>query len=662
MNVRSCWILGLALGAVALNAVAGQYDPRQTFALFDYPQATNRYRASDGVPGPDFWQNRADYTIHATLDAVNKTLTGSEVIHYTNQSPQPLHYLWLHLDQNRYRQDARGNFTSGANPPAAMHTAGYDLRQVALLVDGKVQPLDYTVSDTRMRVELPVALAGQGGTLALRIDYAFHIPDQFGGRTDWYPTKNGDVFEIAQWYPRMAVFDDIRGWDTLPYLNNEFYLEYGDFDYSITVPEDMIVVGSGELANPDEVLSHTERTRLDAARRSDKTVLIRTPAEVLHVAKQPVATGTRTWRFTMHNTRDVAFGASRAYIWDAARINLPQGKQALAMSAYPVESLKDGGWDRSTEFVKASVEEFSRWYPYPWPVAIAEAGIAGGMEYPGIVFDWWKTGGMGLFGLTAHEVGHNWYPMIVGSNERRDAWMDEGFNTFIDVLIADRFNHGEFGPKRDSEYAPKGGNPVDEILPLLADPEAPAIMSQPDTISEKYRHPVTYFKAALGLVLLREQILGPKLFDQAFTEYTHAWAFKHPAPSDFFRAMDNAAGEDLGWFWRGWFEHNWQLDLAVTGIKQVGETPAPKGRRFGPPDNRARVTIANLDQLVLPATLEVHFADGKSERIRLPAETWQQHKDFAVAIDRDVRVTGATIDPDHVLPDRHRGNNVYAVK
>ncbi|HET6726241.1 MAG TPA: M1 family metallopeptidase [Gammaproteobacteria bacterium] len=643
-----------AMFATVAFAARPNFDPLQTFAPFDFSQPVNRYRSSNGRPGPNYWVNRADYLIRATLNPKRKVLTASETITYTNNSPDTLHQLWLQLDQNKYRVGSRADFTAGHEPEPVEHTGGFRIQSVAVEAGDGFQPARFIESDTRMRIDLPRPLVPNGGKVRVHIVYRYAIPGKFGGRTDWYRTKNGDVFEVAQWYPRLCVYDDLRGWNTLPFTNNEFYLDYGDFDYSVTVPWNMIVVGSGELVNPDDVLTDAERDRLDQARQSDATVMIRKPAEVTDPNSRPVQSGTLTWHFRMHNTRDVAFGASAAYVWDAARINLPSGKQALAMSAYPVESIKDAGWQRSTQFVKATVEFFSKYtgVEFPWPTEIAEAGIAGGMEYPGIVFDWWKTSGMGLFGLTTHEVGHAWFPMIVGSNERRDAWMDEGFNTFVDVLAARAYNHGEFAPKRDSEFAPGGGNPVDEIQSVLKDPEASPIMMLPDVIPGKYRHPVTYFKTALGLKLLRTQILGPERFDKAFREYVRAWAFKHPSPSDFFRAMDSAGGEDLSWFWRGWFKYNWQLDMAVEGVKYV-DGDAGKG---------ALVTVANLDKLVMPATLQVTFADGSTRRVRVPVETWQRHRQFEVLVPGGKQVKSATIDPDHAIPDGNRGNNTFAVK
>ena len=633
----------LCLAAVAfagtLGATAANYDPRETFAPFTYPQPVNAYRSGSGMPGPLFWQNRADYDLAATLDPVKNTLSGKATIHYTNNSPDALDVLWLQLDENRFTADARGNFTSGKTEKR--HTDGYRIASVTVGQGDK--PVQYVVSDTRMQVRLPEPVAAHGGKVTLTIAYSYDLPGDFGGRTGFAPSKNGNIYEMAQWYPRMCVYDDLRGWDTAPYLNSEFYLEYGDFNYAITVPSNMIVAGSGELVNPEDVLTATQRERLAKARESDSTVMIRTPAEVTDPASRPKSGGTLTWKFRMKNTRDVAFGASTAYVWDAARINLPEGRKALAMSVYPVESVGEQSWGRSTEYLKASVEHFStKWYPYPYPVAINEAGsAASGMEYPGIVFDPMKAPAKALHMVTAHEIGHTWFPMIVGSDERRDAWMDEGFNTFIDVYEADAFHHGEFAPKRDGEYAPKGGNPVDEILPLLADPNAPPLLMGADMVKETYRHPATYFKAALGLVLLREQIVGPERFDPAFRKYIATWAYKHPTPSDFFRLMESEAGEDLSWFWRGWYANNWQLDMAVTKI------------------DGSSVTVENLDQLVMPATLRVTFDDKSTRDIRVPVETWQQHRSFDVSVPGDRRIVRAEIDPDHVIPDRDRSNNAW---
>lgn len=644
-------IAGLALllvinGAAASTAAAA-FDPLQTFAPFQYPQPVTAYRSANGQPGPAFWQNRADYQIKATLNPATRELSGSEVVTYTNHSPDTLAVLWLQLDQNRYLADGRGAFTQDKFPTEFTSGEHIESIQVEDAV-GHLQDAPWVVSDTRMQIRLPSALKGNGAQVRLHIRWHYTVPGEFGGRTDVNASKNGDIFEIAQWYPRLCVYDDLRGWDTAPYLNSEFYLEYGNFDYSITVPADMLVVGSGELLNPADVLTKTQQQRLEQARHSDTTVMIRSADEVNQPSSRPKQSGTLTWHFRMNNTRDVAFGASKAYIWDAARINLPDGKTALAMSAYPVESAGTPAWGRATEFLKSSVEYFSKqWYPYPWPVAINEAGTAGGMEYPGITFDSKRAKGKGLQGLIAHEIGHSWFPMIVGSDERRDAWMDEGFNTFIDVYEADEFNHGEFAPKRDSEYAPGGGNPADEMARILADQNAPPMLTGADMVPEKYRHPITYFKSAFGLVLLREQIIGPARFDPAFRHYIATWAYKHPSPSDFFRFMESETGEDLGWFWRGWYEHQWQLDLAVQKVTYTG----------GDYQKGADITVANLDQLVLPATLEVTYVDGSKQDVRIPWETWQQHHSYVVHIAGTQKITTATIDPAHALPDADRSNN-----
>jgi aminopeptidase N len=485
----------------------------------------------------------------------------------------------------------------------------------------------------------------------LQIRYHYAIPGDFGNRTDYVATRNGKIYEIAQWYPRMCVYDDRAGWNTLPFLGSgEFYCEYGDFDYSVTVPKDMIVAGSGELQNPKEVLTDREMARLAQARNSDKTVMIRPASEIGERASRPMGRDHLTWHFKMRNTRDVAFGASRAYIWDAARVNLPEGKKSLAMSVYPVESAGNDAWDRATEYLKASIEYFSeKWFVYPYPTAVNEAGIAGGMEYPGIVFDGITDKGKELYWVTAHEIGHNWFPMIVGSDERQYPWMDEGFNTFIDVYASDIFNKGEYAPKRDGEYAPGGGNPADEIVPLLKDPEAPVMMTRADAIPEKYRHPMVYFKPAFGLVLLREVILGHDRFDYAFKRYIQNWAYRHPSPYDFFRTMDNEAGEDLSWFWRGWFLNNWSLDQAVQKVEYVDHDPK-KG---------AQITIANLDRMVMPATLQLEWKDGTKQRIALPVETWLQSGVQVIRVAGGQALSSVTLDPDAQLPDGNRKNNVW---
>jgi hypothetical protein len=638
--LRSAPIL-IALAATA--ASAQDYQPRETFAPFDMAQPINRYRSANGLPGPDYWQNRADYQLRVTLDPVAKTIAGRATITYTNNSPDTLDVLWLQIDQNLYKPGSRGGMARGG--AAGGHTDGMTLDAVGVAVGtGKAVSVTPLVSDTRAQLRLPTALAPHAKAV-VTIRYHYTIPGEWGGRTSWGRSRDGEIYDIAQWYPRMAVYDDIRGWDTAPYLAQEFYLEYGDFDYWVTLPASMLMAGSGELMNPREVLTPTQAGRLDAARRSDTTVPIRSVAEIGDPGSRPRNTGTLTWHYRMQNTRDVAFSASSAFAWDAARIRLPDGKTALAMSYYPAESAGTARWGRSTEYVKDTVERFSaRWYPYPWPAAINVAGPTSGMEYPGIVFDAPEDAGKELFWVTAHEIGHNWFPMIVGFDERRHAWMDEGFNTFIDVYQSDDFNRGEYAPKRDSEYAEGGGNPVDEILPVLADPTAPPILSRADTVIEKWRHPVTYFKSALGLVLLREQILGPDRFDPAFRRFIAAWAYRHPQPADFFRAMESEAGEDLSYWWDGWYAHNWQLDLAVAGIETAK-------------DGTPLVRVTSRDRLVMPATLRVTYDNGTTRDVRLPAETWIRQASTAVSVPAGT-IVKAELDPGHKLPDRDRSNNV----
>jgi hypothetical protein len=629
------------------------YDQRVAFAPLTLPDPVNAYRSANGAPGPAYWQNEADYEMHAALDTKARTLQNDEVITYTNNSPDSLTSLWIQLDQNIYRKDSRGYLVNGGlrrkkpvadseENPNARTTEGYVLDSVEIERAKEMLKADYVVEDTRMQIRLPQPMAPKGSVLNIHIKYHYQIPGVWGGRTSWGASQKGEIYDMAQWYPRMCVYDDLRGWDTLPYLGSEFYLEYGHFDYYVTVPSEMIVAGSGELINPKDVLTKTQVTRLDLARNSDKTVMIRSADEINDPASRPKAGGTLTWHFHMDHTRDVAWSASPIFVWDAARINLPDGKKSLAESVYPPESIGDGAWGRSTEYVKDAVERFSTdWFPYPYPAAINVAGFSTGMEYPGIIFDGIDDKGKTLFWISAHEIGHTWFPMIVGSNERRNAFMDEGFNTFIDIDESAKFQGGVYGPKRDSEYS-AGGEPPDTILKVLDDPAAPVLLMPADAYTWPITHPVSYFKGAYGMVLLREQILGNPRFDWAFRKYIRDWAFKHPAPSDFFREMSSEGGEDLDWFWRGWYMHNWRFNLAVTKI------------------DGDQVTLVNKGQLVLPATVEVRYTDGTTTRFRLPVETWQSKAESVWQGDKPV--ASVKVDPDHLLPDDDRADNSLEAK
>jgi hypothetical protein len=630
------------------------YDPRLTFAPLTLPDPVNAYRSSNGAPGPEYWQNKADYELHAALDTAHKTLTATETITYTNNSPNELTSLWIQLDQNMYRKDSRAHVLMGEmrrNPRLREFvgsensvTEGFELKNVEVEQNRKKSKADYLINDTRMQVRLPEPLPGRGGSLKIDIAYSYEIPGTWGGRTSWVAVKDGEIYDVAQWYPRMAVYDDLRGWDTFPYLGSEFYLEYGNFDYFVTAPSEMIVAGSGELMNPGEVLTPEEIARLKQAESSDKSVFIRTLPEEQAKAGRPRQGGTLTWHFHMDHTRDVVWSASQSFVWDAARMNLPDGKTALAMSVYPPESAGPDAWGMSTEYTKDTIERFSKhWFPYPWPTAVSVGGFTGGMEYPGVVFDSYQDKGKDLFWITAHEFGHQWFPMIVGSNERRHAFMDEGFNTFIDIEESAMYEGGKYGPKRDGEYS-EGGEPPDTILKVLDNQDAPTLMALADSYGWALGHPVSYFKGAYGMVLLREQILGPERFDWAFRKYIRDWAYKHPSPSDFFREMQSEGGEDLSWFWRGWYLENWTYDVAVDKID--GDT----------------VTLSNRGQLVLPTTVEATFRDGTRTRALLPVETWITQNTFKWTPRSQSPIATVIVDPDHVLPDDNRGNNTMKVE
>ncbi|MDB5142601.1 MAG: family metallopeptidase [Mucilaginibacter sp.] len=635
------------------------YDYHETFGPPFFTKNGNEYRAADGAPGPKYWGNRADYQLAAKLNDETNEITGSEILTYTNNSPQKLDFLWMNLEQNLFRQDSRGTAIVPlvGNPPKPQSRnwgrgqefdAGFKIKSVKLLnAKGPATDIKFLISDTRMQLFLPKDVTPNGGQVKLKIEYSFISPDYGSDRMGIQATKNGKIFQVAQWYPRMCVYDDVEGWNTIPYTGpGEFYLEYGDFDLTITAPANHIVVASGELLNPQEVYTPEQLKRWAQAAQSEKTVVIRTADEVTQASSRPLASGKKelTWHFKIRNARDASWASSAAFIIDAAKMDLPSGKKSIAISAYPVESDGVDAWGRSTEYVKKSIEYNSKqWFEFPYPAATAVAGIVGGMEYPGIVFCGYKAKKGSLWGVNDHEFGHTWFPMIVGSNERLYGWMDEGFNTFINTLSTTDFNNGEYARKPMDMHAAGAA---------FTRPGLETMFSQPANLKERNTGTLLYSKPGAGLTMLREQILGPERFDFAFRTYIARWAFKHPTPDDFFRTMENASGESLQWFWRGWFLNNWRLDVAVRDVKYIEDDPT-KG---------ALITIDNMEKMAMPVILEIKTASGKTDRVKLPVEIWERNSTWTFKYPSTEEIQSVTYDPDKVLPDFNPDNNVWTKK
>jgi len=634
--------------APAANPV-NNYNYHDAFGPHFYTKNATSTRTASGEPGVEYWQNKADYQITAKLNGTTNEIVGTDEITYTNNSPNKLSFLWLNLDQNLFKEDSRGNavvpLTGSRNgAQGQVFDGGNKIKSVKVISGGKNKTevdAKYIVTDTRMQIFLPQELAAKGASVKIKIEFSFIAPFEGSDRMGVLETKNGKIFTIAQWYPRMCVYDDVRGWNTAPYLGaSEFYLEYGDFDVKLTVPGNHFVVASGELLNGQEVLSADHFKKYKDAANSDKTVTIRSEQEVNSASNANGVTD-KTWHYKIKNARDFSWASSPAFILDGAKINLPSGKKALALSAYPVESAGQGAYGRSTEYVKASIEHYSKqWFEYPYPVATNVAGNEGGMEYPGIVFCGWKSKGQDLWGVTDHEFGHIWFPMIVGSNERLFAWMDEGFNTFINSLSTAAFNNGEYK---------EGPTNLHDMAEPFTRPDLETIMSSPDNMKEANIGMLCYFKPSAGLVILREQILGKERFDTAFRTYIQRWAYKHPQPDDFFRSMENVAGEDLSWFWRSWYVNNWRFDQGVNSVKYVKNDPA-KG---------VVITVENFDKMPMPIVLDVKTKSGKVTRVNLPVEIWQRNNSWSFKHNSTEEIESITLDPDNAFPDNNTSNNVW---
>ncbi len=644
----------LFTGLFAQTTPVSVFDHREAFNPQFYPYPGNDFRSASGEPGPRYWQNRADYKVVASLDTGKHVVSGNVEIYYTNNSPDNLKFLWLQLDQNIYKKDSRASATTteaGGRWANGKFTEGDIIKSITAEYNGKTYTPKFITSDTRMQVWLNDALKNTGGKIKITVSFEFFIPEYGTDRMGRIKTKNGWVYEIAQWYPRICVYDDVQGWNTLPYLGQgEFYLEYGDIDFTVTAPADLIVVGSGELQNPQECYTAEQMKRWEAAKNSDKTVIIRGDREVTDPASRPKQANC-TWHFKISNARDVAWAASRAFVQDAARINLPSGKKSMAISVYPAESgMKKNGWQRSTEMVKSSIEFYSKqWFEFPYPAATNVAGIVGGMEYPGIVFCSHNESGTGLWGVTDHEFGHTWFPMIVGSNERKYAWMDEGFNTFINDGSTENFskNNPEF--KQQSFF----GDPNSSFMVKYTfGDKMDGLYNIPDVIQQDNLGIAAYLKPGQMLTALRDVVLGKERFEAAFREYINRWAFKHPTPWDFFHTMENVSGEDLGWFWRAWVLNTWKLDQSVKTVKYIKEDPV----------NGADITILNLEKMAMPVTVLVKETNGNEMKINLPVEIWQRGSEWTFSVPTTSEIKEVILDPDKKLPEWNRDNNNWKKK
>jgi hypothetical protein len=639
-------LLWVVAGLVLLTGpAAGQNVPQhnlESFEPLDLPDP-DAYRAADGRPGEQYWQNEADYRINVTLDTENDRLTGEQLIRYTNNSPDELERLWVQLEQNYFKPDSRGAkvVPSDARFSGFFEGAGYTLTRVTIEHNGETYTPDYSVEGTRLVVPLAEALAAEGGTLDLSLKWSFEIPEFGADRHGILDVEQGTVYQLAQWYPRMYVHDDVNGWNSLPYLGQgEYYLEYGTFHLNITVPRDMIVGATGKLLNPEDVLTAEQRKRLEEAHTSRETMPIIKKGEVGDDDTRPDGEGPLTWRYRAEKVRDVSWTASEAFIWDAAMAKAGPDT-VLAQSLYPKEGIggdKKPGWEESTEYVQHSVEFYSDFVaPYPYDNAINVAGVVAGMEYPQIMFCDVESRGKDLFGVTDHEFGHTWFPMVVGSDERRWAWMDEGLDTFMNQYSEDAY------------YDENNQQSLQRFSRLLGQRFAPSpfsdqpIMTYSDHVRDRALGFLAYLKPATGLMLLRDYVIGPERFDAAFKAFFDRWAYKHPQPADFFRTIEDVTGEDLDWFWRSWFYETDDVDHAVANVA---------------PGDTTEVTVEQKGELMLPVTVGLTYEDGTSKQRRIPTEAFFTKDTHTITVP-GADVKEVQVDPKQILPDVKRGNNSW---
>ncbi|MBE9461627.1 M1 family metallopeptidase [Dyadobacter subterraneus] len=643
-----CFFLSYcSVNAQSSEKSKSKFVASELFSSSSFLPSGNSYRLATGEPGPDYWQNRADYKIDVSLDDKAEIISGIETITYYNNSPKELTFLWLQMDQNVYQKHSKGldaKLFLSSNAAESKFEGGFNIESILLNNRDKAT---FAIHDTRMRIELSEPLPS-GQKISFQIKYTYKFPRNFRNadfnvnRTDILPTKNGDIYSVAQWYPRLCVLDDVSGWNTLPYLGNgEFYLEYGNFDVNITLPSAYIVEASGDLLNPEEVLTSTQLERWKKAKTSSEKVFIRTIEEITDPTSRP-AKPLCTWKFKLNQARDFAWTASKSFVWEGLEIVLPSGKKVLGSSLYPVESKRSDSWDRSSEYIKFTLQYFSKqWYEYPYNKAVNVASNLDGMEYPGLVFCAAKDKGNMYWAVVNHELGHTWFPMIVGSNERKHAWMDEGFNAFMDNMATKDFNGGEF----------PGYPEIDVPVKALFADSLVAIMTRPDVIPGNQVYTIQYQKVAYLLTLLREEILGKERFDPAFRKYISDWAYKHPTPWDFFSSINSSTGEDLNWFWKSMFLENYKLDQKITQVVNP-----QKGK-----SQKAKITVENMGKAAMPLKVEVTFENGQKESHNFPVEIWEQGLSYSFSPDSDGSVTKVVIDPQNIFPDVKADNNSWTI-
>jgi hypothetical protein len=718
---------------------ANPYNANKRFEQMENLPTPNSYRTASGSPGKEYWQQRADYDIKAELDDVERKITGSETITYFNNSPDELSYLWLQLDQNKFKEDAIGNMTEigGINNGQATFAQfkeltdpkkyGYNILSVK---DKMGNPLKFTINNTMMRIDLPTSVKS-GGNVSFSIDWNYLIADYDGrGGYEFYP-KDGNVnYFIAHWFPRMAVYNDVYGWQHKQFLGRgEFTLNFGNYKVALTVPNDHIVGASGELQNPNAVLSAEQIKRWEKAKTATRPVLIVSQEEA-EKAEKGKPSGKKTWIYKADNVRDFAFASSRKFIWDAMQVDV-EGKKVWAMSLYPKEGNPLWG-QYSTMVVAHTLRSYSKHtVAYPYPVAYSCHAVAGGgMEYPMISFNggrpepdgtYSEQVKAGMIGVIIHEVGHNFFPMIVNSDERQWSWMDEGLNTFCQYLAEQEW---------DRSFPSRRGEPQNIVpyMKLDATQQVP-IMTNSENISDQTFGPNAYAKPATALNILRETVMGRELFDAAFKEYARRWAFKQPYPADFFRTMEDASGVDLDWFWKGWFYTVEPVNQSLENVEWFGidkadptqksdiarkdaaakretmsnirnktdiqktvveENPDMKDfynsyDKFATNDGDKKkydqymaglsedekklvdanknfyvLNVKNKGGLPMPVIVRANYEDGTNEVFRIPAEIWRLNdKEVKKVIPTDKKVTKWTLDPFFEIADIDTEDNAF---